>query len=93
MDRQCGKEKGRDDSILNFQLPLILVLLVLESYVALRIPEAMLFNHIQLVRASELYHLVQKEKVDELYSGVYGYDKIVDYLKSIPEDMFETMDG
>ncbi|MFW9996722.1 MAG: hypothetical protein ACFFD4_32065 [Candidatus Odinarchaeota archaeon] len=61
------------------------------AYAAIRYPEAMLISKVQLLRAEVLY---QRAKNMDLQDEMMNPDRIMDYLKDIPPEIFQrTMES
>ncbi|MCE7735543.1 MAG: hypothetical protein GPJ54_11740 [Candidatus Heimdallarchaeota archaeon] len=72
---------------IHFDVQIILSLgLILVAYVNLKIPEAMLMSHVQLTRASFLYHKVRKMTEVEAQKQL-GMESLVRYLQSLPQHL------
>ena len=74
---------------LNIQL-LIVISMSIVAYIAIMIPEGLLLSHAQIYRALELYQRVQNVPTEEALISI-GLPSLIEYLKSIPKDLIETL--
>jgi hypothetical protein len=65
---------------------LFLVALILVSYIAIFIPEAMLLSKIQIYRASNLYAKVLKLKSENEIKA-FGMDALLNYIQNLPPNI------
>ena len=64
----------------------LLLAIVPTTYIAFKIPEALLISHVQVVRATGLYNKVKSIENPEETSK-FGSTSIIKYLQSIPDNL------
>lgn len=75
-----------------FALIAVILFYIVLNYIVIRYPEYVLISSVQLIRARNLY-----DKISSLQTSAeiqeFGLKSLVDYLKSIPSDIFTPTNG
>ena len=81
-----------------FSLLSLLFLAIFASIVAIYYPEAMLLSEVQIIKAAKLYDLIsetdqpERELIPKLLFRSETPEVLIDYVKSLPEDIVESLD-